>query len=159
MAGSRCQVCDSPQRKAIETAIPVSSLRNIEKQWGISYQAINRHKQRHLQPAVARAMATRTELSAQALVQRLVDLLETCDRGMEKAEAKDDLKTLGSLIREARELTVTIGRTIGLWSDKPSTIIDARRQTVNIASLTVEELRNLAKLASGDVASAALPSP
>lgn len=64
--------------------------------------------------------------------------------------ATKDLAGLARCIKEARETAVYIGKTIGLWSDpKSSTIIDQRRQTLNIGSLSTDELRNLAKLAGG----------
>jgi hypothetical protein len=150
MPGTRCTVCDHPERKAIEVALVASSERRIAKQWSISDSAVHRHKTRHLKPAVARAIATRTDFSAAALVQRLADLLGRCDRAMGKAEDAADLKTLGGLIRESRELVVTVGRTIGLWTDKPATIIDARRQTLNLAvgELSDAQLRALVQRAA-----------
>jgi hypothetical protein len=150
MAGTRCTVCDHPERKAIDVATAVSSVRDIARRFGLSKSAVHGHKQRHLSPAVARAIATRTELSAAALVQRLADLLERCDRAMQKAEDGGDLKTLGGLIRESRELVVTVGRTVGLWTDKPATIVDARRQTLNLAvrELSDAQLRALVQRAA-----------
>ncbi len=101
---------------------------------------------RHVQATVARVIARREDLGAEALVERLVGYLEEAEHGIEIAKSAKDLQGLARCIKEARETAVYIGKTIGLWSDKPSTIIDARRQTVNIANLTTEELRNLAKL-------------
>jgi hypothetical protein len=154
MGGSRCTICDHPERKAIETALAVSSERAISSRWHVGRTAVQRHRTNHVAPAVARAVATRADLSAEALVQRLADLLERCDRAMEKAENKNDLKALGGLIRESRELVVTVGRTVGMWTDKPSVLIDARRQTVNIASLSTDELRSLARFAADNPESA-----
>lgn len=156
MAGSRCTVCDHPERAAIEAAIPVSSLRNIEKQWGVSYQAVNRHKQRHPQPAVARAIARREDLSAEALVQKLVGYVEEAEAGIKIAKDTKDLQGLARCLKEARETAVYLGKTIGLWSDRPQVVNDNRRQTVNLSGLSIEELRNLAKLAALDISSAAL---
>jgi len=132
MAG-RCSVCTREDRKAIDAALAFSSVRDIAGRFGLSKTAVHAHKSRHLTPAVARAIATRGDLSAAALVQRLADLLETCDEAMATAKKGEDLKALTSLIRESRELVVTIGRTVGLWTDKPATIIDQRRQVLNVA--------------------------
>jgi hypothetical protein len=123
--------------------MPVTSERTIASQWSVSRSAVHRHKARHLKPAVARAIATRTELSAAAIVQRLVDLIQRFDRALEKAEADGDLRALASLGREFRETIVTIGRTMGLWTDRPSIIVDQRRQTLNLAvgELSDDQLR------------------
>jgi hypothetical protein len=151
MAGTRCTVCDHPERTAIEAALPVSSVRNIAKQWALSPAAVHRHRTSHVQAAVARVAATRTELSAQALLDRLGDLLTRCDDGMESATKTGDYKAVAGFIRESRELVVTLGRAAhGLWTQKPS-VIDQRHQslTIEVGKLTVEELRNLARLAPG----------
>lgn len=150
MAGSRCTVCDHPERKAIETALAASPERSIAKQWSLSDSTVHRHKVKHLRPAVAKAIATRTALHAEALAQRLLDLLETVDDAVSKAKDANDLKTLSSLVRESRELVVTIGRGyLGLWTDhKPSITVDARRQTIQVlGNLTTDELRSLARMA------------
>lgn len=147
-SGPRCTVCDHPERKAIETAMAVASVRDIGRRFGLSKSAVHGHKQRHLSPAVARAASTRADVSAQALLDRLTDLLERCDSGMEKAEKGGDFRAVAGFVREARELVVTLGRAAhGLWTQKPSTYIDARSQTVNLGELTIDELRSLARLA------------
>lgn len=150
MAGLRCTVCDHPERNAIDAALAASSERSIAKQWGLSDSAVHRHKTRHVQATVARAIARREDLGAEALVQKLVGYLEEAEHGIEIAKSEKDLQGLARCIKEARETAVYIGKTIGLWSDpKAATIIDNRRQTLNVASLTTEELRSLAALASG----------
>ena len=149
MPGSRCTVCDHPDRKAIEIALPVTSVRDIAGRFGLSKSAVGAHKLRHIQPAVARAIARREDLSAESLLRKLEGYLGEAEHGIEIAKSLKDLPGLARCIKEARETAVYLGKTIGLWSDKPSTIIDARRQTVNIASLTTDELRSLASLASG----------
>jgi hypothetical protein len=147
MAGPRCTVCDSPARTQIEAAMAASSERSIAKRWGLSDSAIHRHKVKHVLPAVARAIARREDLSAESLLRKLQGYLGEAEDGIKIAKSVKDLPGLARCIKEARETAVYLGKTIGLWSDKPSTIIDARRQTVNIASLTTDELRSLARLA------------
>jgi hypothetical protein len=146
MAGSRCTVCDHPERKAIETASAVSSLRNIEKQWGVSYQAVRRHKAKHLQPAVARAIARREEVGAEALLDKLQSLLDKLEESLNDAHQKGDHAATARVAKEMRETIVRLGQaTRGLWATSPQTVIDARRQTVNIGPLSLEDLRALAE--------------
>jgi hypothetical protein len=149
MSGSRCKTCDHPERKAIEVAMAVSSVRDIARRFGLSKSSVDVHRREHLKPAAARAITRREDLGAEALVQKLVGYLEEAEHGIEIAKSVKDLPGLARCIKEARETAVYIGKTIGLWSDKPSTVIDNRRQTVNIGQLSIDELRNLAKLASG----------
>ncbi len=144
MPGSRCTVCDHPKRKEIDSAMHTSSERTIADRFALSKTAVHRHKVSHLGPGLARAAARREDLSAEALVQKLVGYLDEAEHGIEIAKSKKDLQGLARCIKEARETAVYIGKTVGLWSDKPSTLIDARRQTVNIANLSEDDLRALA---------------
>jgi hypothetical protein len=149
MAGTRCTVCDHPERKAIEVALAVKSVRDIAGLFALSKSAVHGHKVKHVQATVARVVAHREMLGAEALVKKLVGYLEEAEQGIEIAKNAKDLQGLARCIKEARETVVYIGKTVGLWSEKPSTIIDARRQTLNIAALSTDELRNLAQLAAG----------
>lgn len=147
MAGTRCTVCDHPERQAIDAALAASSERSIAKQWSLSPAAIHRHKVRHVQATVARAIARREDLGAEALLEKLRGYVEAAEDGIELAKANGDLTGLARCIKEAHAVVLSLGKTIGLWSDpKAATIIDNRRQSINIANLTTDELRNLAKL-------------
>jgi hypothetical protein len=150
MGGPRCTVCDHTERKAIDAALAVKSERAIAGQWSLSRSAVQRHKQRHLQPAVAKAIARRETLGPEALLKKLVGYLEEAEAGIEIAKSVKDLPGLARCIKEARETAVYLGKAQGLWADKPSTFIDNRRQTMNIGKLSEDELRSLARLASGD---------
>lgn len=56
---------------------------------------------------IARAAATREELSPQGLFQRVADLLNRCERHG-KREGGGDLKTLADLSRDSRELRSSV---------------------------------------------------
>jgi hypothetical protein len=153
-SGPRCTVCDHPERKAIEVALAVSSVRDIAGRFGLSKSAVHGHKQRHLKPAAARAIARREELGPAALVEKLVGYLEEAENGIEIAKTAKDLQGLARCIKEARETAVYIGKTIGLWSDRPQIVNDNRRQTIAIGQLSLDELRNLARLAPANASGA-----
>lgn len=146
MAGVRCTVCDHPERQAIDAACSLRSERSIAKQWGLGNTAVHRHKVGHLGPAVARVAARREELGAEALVSRLVGYLEEAEHGIQLAKSTKDLPGLARCIKEARETAVYIGKTVGLWTDKPSTYIDNRTQIASLGALSIDELRSLAAL-------------
>ena len=140
--GRTCLVCTHDQRKAIDLSlgngIPSAAL---SRKYAVSADSLDRHRLKHLRPAIARAAAMRTDLSAQALLERLAELLDRCDRAMNETEKSRDFKTLGTLIRESRELTVTIGRTVGLWTDKPAIVNDNRKTLmINLDMKSLEEL-------------------
>jgi len=146
MAGTRCTVCDHPERPEIDAALPVSSVRNIAKRWSLSPAAIHRHKVKHSQPAVARIAQERADLSAAAVLDRLMGLLESAESGVEKAHSKGDLRALAALLREARETLVRLGQvSAGLWSERGVAAVNVEKMQINVASLTTDELRALAR--------------
>ena len=150
MAG-RCSVCSHESRNAIDAALAVSSVRDIAGQFGLSKSAVSAHKTNHVQPLVARAIALREDLSTSELLSKLVGYLDEAEHGIEIAKSTKDLPGLARCIKEARETAVYLGKAQGLWNnDRPQIVNDYRKQIVNIERLTTDELRNLAKLASGD---------
>ena len=148
MAG-RCTVCDHDQRAAIETALAVASVRDIAGRFGLSKSAVHAHKQKHLEPAIRRVIASREELGASALVEKLLAYVEDAESGIELAKANGDLTGLARCIKEAHGVVLSLGKTIGVWSDRPQVVNDNRRQLlVQVGELTTDELRSLARLSS-----------
>jgi hypothetical protein len=146
MAGPRCTVCDHPERKAIEVAMPTSSVRNIAERWSLSPSAVHRHKSTHAKAAVSRAIARREDLGAEALLDKLQSLLDKLEESLNDAHQKRDHAATARVAKEMRETIVRLGQaTRGLWATSPQTVIDARRQTVNIGPLSLEDLRALAE--------------
>lgn len=150
MPGPRCTVCDHPERTAIDVALSTASERSISKRWNISSAAVHRHKVNHVARAVARIAEKRENLGAAGLLDRVQSLLEAAEDGIDKAKAKGDLKALAGLIREARETAVRLGQIQGLWAERGITAVNVERMQVNVAALSTEELRNLARLASNE---------
>jgi hypothetical protein len=145
MAGPRCTVCDHAERKAIEVALAVSSVRDIAGRFGLSKSAVHGHKQRHLQPAAARLAKRREDLGAEALLGKLGEMVDVLETALQAAREDRDFIAIARIVKELRETIVRLGQaTHGLWSTAPQTVIDARHQTLNFGELKIEELRALA---------------
>jgi hypothetical protein len=156
MAG-RCTVCSHIDRKAIDAAFAVSTVRAIAGRYTLSKSAVASHKLRHLEPAVARAIARREDLGAEALLDKLFSIADSLEAAFDDALKNNDHLAVARLSKELRETIVRLGQaTRGLWSTTSQTLIDNRRQTVNLSPVSLEDLRNLAKLASGEIPSAIL---
>ena len=110
------------------------------RRFGLSKSSVDVHRREHLKPATSRAIARREDLGPEALLKKLDGYLADAEHGIEIAKDEKDLAGLARCIKEARETVVYLGKAQGLWADKPSTVIDARRQTLNIASLSIDEL-------------------
>lgn len=128
----------------------VSSVRDIGRRFGLSKSAVHGHKVNHVKAAVARAISRREDLGAEALLDKLLSIADSLEGAFETALKNSDHLAVARLSKELRETLVRYGQaTRGLWSTAPQTVVDNRRQTVNIAALTVDELRSLAKLGAG----------
>ena len=150
MGGSRCTVCDHPQRKAIDVALGTESQRTVARRFGVSRSAVHRHMTTHQRPALRRELAKRESAGPRALLDRLERWVEVAQRGIDEADKRGDLRSLPNLLREGAGLVKLLGQAGGLWAEKNSTtIIDARVQTANLGALSVDELRSLAALGSG----------
>ncbi|MHB1798195.1 MAG: hypothetical protein ACYCUI_07820 [Vulcanimicrobiaceae bacterium] len=159
-AGPRCTVCDHPQRNAIDVALAARSLRDVEGQYGTPKSALQRHKARHLGPAVARVVAarekdaersaTRTLETLEHLLGEALDLLTLAKKGGRIGDAT-------KAVREAHQIAVSLGRLMGEFPRDGGTVYDNRTQILAVKDLTVAELRSLAMLGSGAARTRALP--
>jgi len=144
----RCTVCDRPDRQAIEAALGSTSYRTVAAHYGLSATSLKRHQGSHATRAIAAIARERDELSAKALLERLLGYLETAEEGVESALKAGDRRALAALLKESRELVVTLGKTIGLWTEQRGGTVNVERmQVLAVGELTVDELRKLAALA------------
>jgi len=148
-----CTVCRSKSRKAVEIALTVdrATLRDVARRFGLSKDALMRHRREHIRPAVVRAVEKREDLRASDLLEQLHGLhdrtLELLDRAeRDKAKPAD----VARVIKECRENLATMGKLLGAFPAGPGTLIDNRTQILNLEGLTIDELRSLARLGDSD---------
>jgi hypothetical protein len=131
----RCSVGTSPAREAVErdllTGRPVS---RIAADTGLAATSIRRHRDRHLGPKLAEALARRETIDADKLLDWLTGLHDKTLLGIARTEAKADWGAMRGFIREARANIELLGRLAGIIDPAPSTFIDARRQTAVLAA-------------------------
>jgi hypothetical protein len=140
--GNTCKVCIHDQRKAIDLALGHGKpCRELATKFQVSQQSLERHRARHLQPALARAAVRREGITAEALVDKLLGYIEAAERGVAVAEQNGDLTGLARCLKEAHAITLSVGKTIGIWSDRPQIVNDNRRQLmVNLDARGLDEL-------------------
>jgi len=65
----KCTICEHPKRYYINKAVTVSrkSVRQIAEQYGVKYGAVQNHKKKHLNPAIAK-VAPAKDREAQAYI-------------------------------------------------------------------------------------------
>ncbi|NOX54292.1 MAG: hypothetical protein GXP27_07585 [Planctomycetes bacterium] len=93
----RCSVCDHPERDKIDAALVErsASYRSIARQFGLSADAVGRHRRRHIAERVADVVRARQE--------ELVEVVAV-NEARERLVAEDLLGRLESVAREAEDL-------------------------------------------------------
>jgi hypothetical protein len=116
-----CTVCVSPEREQIDKAlIDNAPFRVIARQFGISKDAVRRHKETHLPRALVQSKEIREVAHADDLVQQMADLTASALRILKNAEKEKDNRTALAAIREVRGTLQLNAKLIGeLNKQKP----------------------------------------
>jgi hypothetical protein len=148
-----CTVCRSEAREAIEIALTVqnATLRDVARRFGLSKDAVARHKAAHIHPAVTQAAEKREDLRAEHILEQLRDLHQRTLVQLERAE-RDKAKPaeVARVVKECRENLATMGKLLGAFPAGAGTLIDNRTQILHLEGLTIDELRALANLGDAD---------
>jgi len=98
-----CTICTHPEREAINAALVASiAYRTIADRYGLSHQALMRHKVDHLPVIMVKSEEAREVAHADTLLDQVKDLRSTAISILGKAEKAGDLKTALMGVREAR---------------------------------------------------------
>lgn len=113
-----CLCCNHPERAAIDAALVGGvNAETISKQYGISKQALWRHRDAHLpKAAIEAAKIERAEAEGRrgaTLLEQAHELLDKARDLLAKAEDSGDIQTALRGVKEARECLVFIGRLTG----------------------------------------------
>ncbi len=145
-------MCSHPAREAVDRDLlgnrPVVS---VAAEYSLAPTSLRRHRDKHVGPKLARALARREDVDADSLAAHVLGLYERTLLALAKAEAARDWPAVRGLIREARESVVVVARLAGILDATPGVSIDARRQVAVLANLSEDELRALARGAAEGV--------
>jgi hypothetical protein len=98
-----CTICSHPQKQEIDRAIiGGQSCREIGALFGVSPDAIQRHRTDHLPDKLVKAHDAEEVLSADALLAEMDRLRETLRNGLQAAEAAGSGAAIVSFAREYR---------------------------------------------------------
>lgn len=121
-----CTVCRHPERDAVEAAlIRGEANRAVAARFGLSPQAIRRHKQGHLLPALAAAEAARRTADAAELIADLHRLREDAARIAVKAEEAKSYPAACSALREQARIIEILLKVAGELASGPTVNINA----------------------------------
>ncbi len=98
-----CTICTHPEREAINAALVANEpYRTIADRYGLSHQALMRHKAEHLPSIMVKSEEAREVAHADDLVWQIKQLRNKAISILGKAETAGDLKTALMGVREAR---------------------------------------------------------
>ncbi|MGA7741810.1 MAG: hypothetical protein WCE40_08225 [Polyangia bacterium] len=137
-----CTICKHPNRHEIDQALVSGrSFRDVAGQYETSPSAVHRHRS-HVLPAVAEAKQAKDDAHADSLRGKLAELEATAHRIAAKAEAKHDLKTALTAIRELTRLVELSARMQGELPAQPVAVTVAPPKP-----MTLEEAAEIIKRA------------
>lgn len=129
MSVAKCKVCSHPDRADIEAAI-AGGMSNAEagRRWGMSREAVRRHKDAHLSPALRAVVAGRESAGAVKALDRLEALYAKASSVLDAAEAEGKASLSLAAIRELRGIVELLARVTGELDERPTV------QVLNVAA-------------------------
>jgi len=145
--GRPCTLCSHSRRDEIDVAllsIGPTRFKVLMAMYGLSKDAIFRHKRDHIARAIAAAPNLVEVSRGESLLAQVNHLREKSLAILQQAERAGQLNVALGAIREVRECLTLLGKLLGSFEDG-AIKIDARTQIIaNLNRLSVEELRALA---------------
>jgi len=142
-----CETCRSDNRSAVDIALtsgkPAAA---VASNYGLSRSSVTRHQARCIPARLVRAAESREELTAKGLVDKLLWYITEAENGVEIATTSGDLTGLARCLKEAHAMVLSVGRTVGVWSDRKQSLVDNRRVSVNLSAISDEQLQGLLSL-------------
>lgn len=116
----RCSVCTHPACAAVDEALAAgTALAALSRTYGLSSDALARHKARHLPTTMAQATQAAEVLRADDLLQQARDLQSKALSILDQAEEAGDLRTAVAANREARGCLELLARLLGEIDNRP----------------------------------------
>lgn len=133
----RCTTCDHADRAAIDAALVEGTVSNrkIAAHFGVSEQAIRRHKAEHLPAALADAETAQRVARADTLIVRVDRLSSRMERLLDKAEAGDRFADAAALSREVRGCVELLAKLSGQLRDGPTIYINSPQVQIYTTAL------------------------
>ena len=168
----RCTVCDHRQREEIDRQLVCGeSYRDIARQFGLSKDAVSRHKESHIPDALVEAQDAGEVAQGDTLLAQVKALQSEAQDILGEARAAGDLKTALIGIGKAKECLELLFKVEGRLQDQQSVTVSVNMdiyhspEWVRVGRMLAEVLRDYPDLRAevaarlGDMAEAAEAQP
>ena len=138
----KCSVCKHPKRAEIDRLLlsGEGTNRSIAKDYGLNHNAVQRHRSRHIAPALVKAKEHREIVEADSVMSDVVMLRARGIALLDMAESSGDIRTACTALREVRGVIDLLARVTGELESNTklevnifnnSTWIDIRTDVIN----------------------------
>jgi transposase-like protein len=136
-----CTVCAHSDLDAIDAALVAGgSLRDIARRFGLSKDAVARHRDEHLPAALTEARDAEDAARADDLLAQVRQLQVRAHRILDRAEQTGDLRTALGAIREARGNLELLAKLLGELNDQPTVNVMVSPEWVSIRTVIIAAL-------------------
>ncbi len=120
-----CSICSHPLRADVDVAIsePGALIARVASDFAVSPDALKRHRQNHLLPAVAAELASDPELSHIDLLKEMRTLYHRMNLHLERVEETDNWQAIRAFHAEARRDLELLAKLMGELDDRPQVTI------------------------------------
>ena len=119
-----CSVCLHLEREAIDKQLVAGlSYRNLSARYGLSSQALIRHRNEHLPETLVRAYEASEAARAENLLAQLAELRADARRIGQRAEEAEDYRTALAGIRELVRILELTAKITGELDERPQVLL------------------------------------
>lgn len=141
-----CSICSHAEREAIDRALTESTPnRRIAAQFGVTEQALRRHKAGHLPAALVNATKAHEAARADTLLDQVRHLQKKALGILAKAEAAGDLRAATAAIREARGSLELLAKLVGELDERPTVSVLVAPEWITLRTLILQTLEPYAE--------------
>lgn len=155
-----CTVCTSPGRNRVDSELAGGApVAGVAKRHKLSVDALRRHKENHLSPALARVAVERYGAESardafSSVVDRVETLVDRLEALMTIAEEKHALTGGSNVAREIRQSLELIARLRGELDDRPQNVVVNVLSTPEFTSIVGRLIEALAPFPEARLAAA-----
>lgn len=136
-----CSLCSHPERQEIDQLLVAGTgMRRIAARFGVSEQAVRRHKAEHLPVRLMKAQAAAEVANADSLLKEAGALGAKAISLLLQAEHAGDLRTALAGVRESRGCLELLARLLGELRDGPVVNLTISPAWVSVRAVLLEAL-------------------
>jgi hypothetical protein len=139
----KCSVCKHPKRAEIDRLLlsGEGTNRSIAKDYGLNHNAVQRHRSRHIAPALVKAKEHREIIEANSVMGDVQMLRTRAIALLDQAESEGDVKLACTALREVRGIIELLAKVSGELETKTEINIIQNNTWIEIRTCVIDALK------------------